>query len=359
MAAVHMDVLNQIALILRNNGEQLPPLRHLLKQIVELPSYRHWVEVDEFLGHPFRLPEGFISSNTKERRLLEAFRLVVDDVLQVKVHSLRDGTVFLTDGLFVPADFRVFPWHDESDILVDACHANGWSGWPTIVIDPGTGCGHTLLRIEARERVGLDVSTRALCFAAVNTLLNERPATLLGLNDIRYGLPMLGGSLSERVLFVVNMPFALEPVPGTLVGTAAGGLNGYERTIDALRAINTFAASVRGRQLVRAIVLSYSVGSQKTDRWHVVDEATRLFGASSVSWTLLLDEKLWRINGKKEQPNPMPLSSLQMKADCQFYVRDPSMRDHLRQGYIEKQRELEMLGYDSLGYGILRIDSGE
>ncbi len=52
----------------------------------------------------------------------------------------------------------------------------------------------------------------------------------------------------------------------------------------------------------------------------------------------------------------MPLTSLKLKADCRYHVRDPRMRDVIRTGYVEKERELLREGFDSLGYGILTVD---
>ena len=49
--------------------------------------------------------------------------------------------------------------------------------------------------------------------------------------------------------------------------------------------------------------------------------AARRFGESNVGWHLWPDERFWRVNGTKDQINPMPLELLSLKADCRFHVR--------------------------------------
>ncbi|MET0522492.1 MAG: hypothetical protein ABW156_11060 [Jiangellaceae bacterium] len=347
-----MDVMNQIAFLLNDSGNA-NRLRNVLVSVAKLPEYAQWEERGQFTGRRFRLPRGFIPTHPKERRLLESARLVVDDFLQVKI-NLVDGLVFLTDGLFVPSESRVFPWHDESGQLITAMHEAGWAGWPTTIVDPATGCGHNALRVADVERFGLDVSMRALCFAVVNSLLNDRPFAMLGLGGVERKIPQVRGLGDERVLFLINMPFAIEPVPGALVRTAAGGKNGYEKTISALEAVREYATKSPEAH-VRALVLAYSIGKQTENRWFVAEAAKRMFGADAVSWRTLTGEKQWRVNGKKEQPNPMPLSSLRLKAEDIYYVKDEK-REAMRVGYDEKERELRRAGYDALAYGVLQIE---
>lgn len=354
--AIMTDTLNQIAMTLRSDESTSARLRTLFQGICKLPEYAAWEEVGQYSGLRFRVPRRFISSAIGDRRLLESFRLVVDDMLEVKVNCLDDGSIFLTDGLFAPADYRVFPFIDESNHLIRKVTQQNWLNWPTVVIDPATGCGHNALRLNADHRFGLDISMRALSFAAVNSYLNERPFSALAYADIDRGIPLLIDRGPEHILFMVNMPFALEPISGALARTSAGGKNGYEKTVSALKAISGYAESTGKQQEVRAMVLAYSIGNHREDRWVVFEEAKRIFGPTHARWELLKDEKLWRVNGKKEQPNPMPLSSMKLKADCRYHVRDPRKREPIRTGYVEKERDLRKQGYDALSYGLLSID---
>jgi len=351
------DVMNQIALILRSDQALRTRLRTILTQICDLPEYAKWQDTEQYDGRRFRLPHRFISAATSDRRLLESLRLVVNDMLEVKLNCLDNGSVYMTDGLFVPADYRVFPFSDESDHLIRKLTTAGWLNWATAVIDPATGCGHNALRVDAIHRFGFDISVRALSFAAVNSYLNEKQFTALAFADIERGIPLLLSQGVKNTLFVVNMPFALEPVSGTLARTAAGGKNGYEKTVSALNAIKGYMANSADSK-VRAVVLAYSIGNHGENRWVVFEEAKKIFESADVSWELFKDEQLWRVNGKKEQPNPMPLSSMKLKADCRYHVRDSRMREPIRSAYIEKERDLLRQGYDSLAYGILSIDTG-
>lgn len=353
---VQTDVLNQIAMALRTDETLSVRLRALLTKLHSLPEYTEWQNEGQYGGQRFRLPRRFISPTTGDRRLLESLRLVLDDILQVKLNRVENGPIFMTDGLFVPAAYRVFPDSDESSCLLRKLAEEKWLGWATTVIDPATGCGHSALRIDAARRFGLDISMRALSFAAVNSYLNEKPFTALAYSDIERGIPWLTNYTTERTLFVVNMPFAIEPISGAIARTSAGGENGYEKTVAALHAIKSYADLAPEKGQFRALVLAYSIGTRHEDKWVVFEQAKKIFGRVGVSWDLLAEEKLWRVNGKKEQPNPMPLSSMKLKADCRFQVRDPRMREPIRAGYIEKARELTRQGYDALAYGILSID---
>jgi hypothetical protein len=367
-AFVQIDTLNQISLLCRRRPELRDSLRAVLEALSDLPAYTEWLSANQFSGKPFQIPRSFAPPDPEQRRLLEQLGFVTDNVLWVMVNrDAPTGRLFLTDGLFVPAEIRVFPFADESDRIREQYTALGWHDWADTVIDVAVGCGHNLLKYGGAPdtRIGFDVSLRALAYAALNAQLNDttssgsqgsRRSLFFGLNDVRNGLP--GLSTGKRVLFLVNMPFALEPLPETLVRTAAGGENGYELTVAALEAIRAFIDSHRGSDhVVRAVVLAYSVGSLHRDYWIVPHRARDLFHDMSVSWRILDGECLWRINGRKEQPNPMPLTSLSRKADCKYYVRNPNRREEIRAAYVRKEHALRDEGYDHLSYGALHVSS--
>ena len=296
---VQTDVLNQIAMVLRSDETLSARLRVLLHKLCNLPEYAEWVNVKQYAGQRFRLPRNFISPVTVDRRLLESLRLVVDDVLQVKLNCVDNGLIFMTDGLFVPAAYRVFPDNDESDCLMRALTEENWLDWATAVIDPATGCGHNALRVDAAHRFGLDISMRALSFAAVNSFLNAKPFSALAYADIERGIPLLLNHGAERTLFAVNMPFVIEPISGALARTSAGGENGYEKTVSAMRAIKGYASHASAEGQVRAVILTYSIGNRQDERWVVFEEAKGIFGSANVAWKLLENERLWRVNGEK------------------------------------------------------------
>lgn len=365
---VQLDTINQISLLCRRRLELRDALRAVLAALYDLAEYREWHETGQFAGGPFQLPRSFAPRDSEHRRLLEQLGLVDDNVLWVVIN--RDdstGRLFVTDGLFVPAEIRVFPFMDESDRICERYAALGWQAWADTVVDPAVGCGHNLLRYrgELSTRIGFDVSVRALAFTALNSQLNSLVrgvdrdhSQFFGLNDVYNGIPNV--YTGRRVLFLVNMPFALEPLPETLVRTAAGGENGYELTLAALDGIRAFMDDpVNASREVRAVVLSYSVGVIGRDQWVVPERAREMFGDAAIDWKILHGERLWRIDGRKEQPNPMPLESLSKKANCRFYVRNPARREEVRASYVKKERALRDEGYDHLAYGVLTLARGK
>jgi hypothetical protein len=351
------DVLNQVQMELRRSPKACADLRTILLDIGASPTYGAWVSEAQFHGTTFSHAADLPFTHDQDRKYL-LHRLALADYLELLVKiTVASDRVFITDGLWVPAEYRVFPFADESDRLMNHCSSVGWSDWATCIIDPAMGCGHSLLRYPgSARRYGFDINTRALSYAAVNAAVNDVGVSLLGVNDVRNGLPpMFGQSDAERVLVIANMPFALAPEPESLPRSAEGGRYGYELTYNALEAVSQLERSLAHQSRLRALVLAYSVGSVSDNRWLVHRHAEELFGPERVKWHLLAEEKLWRINGRKQQPNPMPLASLELKADCQFYVRDPARREAVREGYRVLERELAENGCDHLAYGILEI----
>jgi hypothetical protein len=368
VATITLDDLNQVLLLAQEHPEQANELRSVLLEVAEHDSYAEWEREHEFHGKLFRLHRSLAFASDDQRRLLEAFRLVERDVLRVKI-NVRDGRIFLTDGLWVSPSIRVFPFADESDLVIRACVEQGWMDWATCIVDPAVGCGHNLLRYVGQDvrRYGFDRSARAVAYAALNATLNVVTQSTLGVSDIRSGIPpVFTASQPERVLVVANMPFALVPNPDAMARSADGGRYGYQLTFDLLTAVNDLAASLDPSSDVRCVVLAYTVGAVEADSWVVPDAAYELFGIRDgnredggndigAEWRLWRDERLWRVNGKKEEPNPMPLARLERKADCRFYVREDARRDAVRAEYRALTAELEKQGYDHLAYGVLAI----
>lgn len=355
---ITMDDLNQLQLVLRRDPEQATRLASVLRAIAEHEAYRQWEEHEQYSRRLLRVPADIVFEHDRDHRLLESFRLVVDDVLRVKIHAI-DSKVLITDGLWVSGEFRTFPWSDESELLHRACRERGWDEWATCLIDPGTGCGHNVLRYDRSpaRRYGFDVNARAISYAAINRALNDAAPVCFGLNDIEQGLPpVFEQCAGERVLVVANMPFALVVKSGELPASADGGRFGYRLTLEALTRVHELERSLAPGSQLRCLVLTYTVGSKADDRWVVPQHAIDLFGADRVTWHLLDEERLWRVNGKKEQANPMPFDKLELKADCRFYVSPDADRDAIRADYRALANELRDRGWDHLAYGIVAID---
>lgn len=352
---ITLDDLNQLLIWLQGNPEAAVELAGILRQIASHPTYRAWSEEQQFEGDLFRLHDSLAFESNEKRWLLETTLLVRNDALRVRINLLGDR-VFITDGLWIDPSIRAFPFSDESELVIRACEESGWMGWATTVIDPAIGCGHNLLRYrgEGVRRYGFDVSTRALAYAGINAALNGVPSTSLAIGDIADGIaPVFEQGTDERVLVVANMPFALSPNPEEIAGTARGGQYGYELTTKLIDAI----AALRGRlsrgSELRCVILFYSVGNLAQNSWVVPEYATMRFGGERTEWRLWAEERLWRVNGRKEQANPMPLELLKLKADCRFYVRDGVDPVALREEYEQLTRRLAAQGFDHLAYGML------
>ena len=360
VSLISSEDLNQILVNLQEREEKAATLRELLMAIANDRSYRMWERRDQYDGKLFKLPSDFENPRDvdKEHRLLEAMRLVVDDVLRVKL-VVRDDQVFMTDGLWVPSSIQVFPFADESDLVLDECSSLVTDDFPVdCVIDVATRCGFNALRYAGTghvRRYGFDRSARAVIYAAINSLINNVPDFTAGVRRVQQGIArVFDGSGPENVLVTVNMPFALVPTTQTIGLANDGGERGYEKTMRALEEIIILARHLHPQSEMRAAILVYSVGRKDTDKWYVAEEARRLFGHDRVTWRKL-DQKMWRINGRKEQKNPMPLTKLHLKADCMFHVRNDVNRPAMKRNYRALTRTLKSENHTHLVYGILGI----
>jgi methylase of polypeptide subunit release factors len=355
---ITLDDLNQLLLWLQDNPEKAGGLKEILSQIAAHPNYREWGREQQFEGDLFRLHHSLAFASDEKRWLLESKLLVKNDALRVKLNLCGDQ-VFMTDGLWIDPSIRAFPFSDESDLVVRACEESGWMGWATCVVDPATGCGHNLLRYRGGDvrRYGFDRNTRALAYAGINAALNGVPAASFANGDIRNGIPpVFSQDVDERVLVVANMPFALVPNREQIARSAQGGRHGYELTVALIDAIDALSGQLSQKSQLRCVILAYSVGHKATDSWAVPNYASEQFGKAGTKWSLWPEERLWRVNGKKEQVNPMPLDLLKLKADCRFYVRGDVNPEVLREEYEKLTGDLEKEKLDHLAYGVITAD---
>lgn len=355
---VQTDVLNQIQMELQRDAELGARLRSVLLEIAHTPSYQDWLVRDQFDGIPYQLPYNLgFTRNRSTKWLLHRLALADYSELLVKI-NVADDKVFITDPLAVPGGYRVYPFDEESGRIRHVTVALGWDDWATCVIDPGTGCGHNLLRYPgSARRYGFDINTRALSFAAVNAAINEVEVSLLAASSVRDGLPpVFDQGRRENVLVLGNMPFSLPPRIGSLPVSAEGGRYGYELTNAALDAVADLRQRLLPESQLRCLQLFYSVGNRAADEWVVVQHARNLFGIANVRWHLV-DAPLWRVNGVKRESNPMPLEKMQSRSKCKFYVRPPMTEDEVVRGYRELHDELSGKGWDHLVYGVLEINA--
>jgi hypothetical protein len=341
--------LQKLASALQHDAELVFRLRDELNRIEASESYRSWQRTVEPTGAPWRAPR-------TDFDLVRKIGLLNGDDFVVKVNRHRAG-VLLTDGLWAKGDVRVFPFVDESELLLRHAQTLDLLDWSDTLIDPATGAGsHVMGAGGAQQRWAYDINPRAIAMTQINGLLNRAPRLTAATNDIRAGLPEeLAAALEGNALVLANMPFALSVGQAPKQLAADGGRTGADLTFATLQAVTRLCDKRRPGGGLQALLLCYSVGDRAQDRWEVADRAREMFGPRYVDWTLLNGERLWRVNGRKEQVNPMELrSGLRRKAQCRF-TREDADQDALTLGYDRLAAELNEQGWDVLGYGVLQV----
>jgi hypothetical protein len=350
---------NHLELSLSSSQELSAEIKEALAALVDSEEYKNWLDREpEFNGVSCPLPP-----KKKHRDLLKQIGIATDEAMLVKVNLNRD-CYLLTDGLWVDQSLRTFPFTDESDALLSYIEQKGLADWADIVIDPCTGSGNHIVAYPGSPvRIAFDVSTRSILYTKINLLINRIHSGVVSHHSLTQGFPTLLKQIDlKKSLFVINTPFALAPTNADMVKTANGGEDGLELTVAAMSLVKEVfhnSSSITGK---RALVLCYSTGNG-IDKWVAVEKAKEMFGDQNVSWEILSDRKLWRINGQKAEPNPMPLAEgLPKKADCKFYIGNKD-KEKVRQSYVDLANRLyqnavdDKLGYEvtHLGYGIIDI----
>lgn len=324
----HLDFVHQIASCIRD----------LIKE--------HWFQ-DYFQNNqPKYIPQDY-----PHRDLLKRYGLVDNRGRTCYRINVLGNRIFITDGPWRCHEGGVFPWSDESELILKYINSHGLSTKTYGIVDPSCGCGHTPIAYDgAGPRFAFDINPRAGRFLKINSFLNECEVNYMQ-NDISSGFPPeFRRKLQHRRLFATNMPHALSPLPDALPPASDGGLTGLKWTLAALRAFRDFLGSGG-----IAVVLCYSLGDYSESVWDILEQAHELFPPQRVKWELLHGVHIWRISGKKEQPNPMVLTEgLPKKADCKLYIRE-EQREQVRQGYVELASTLEKMGWYVLGCGILEV----
>jgi hypothetical protein len=352
---VEVEQLASVTARIKSELGLLTVLRQQIGAIYASSSYQSWLSGGLAEREPYAFAAGLHAPAVEQAGLSR------DRVLQVKINAVG-SRVFVTDGVWVRQDARVFPFSDESRALLGYVEERGLGDWADLAIDLSAGCGHNAFGVEGDcERAAFDVSPRAVAFLGFNRALNGIPASrsLIALNDIRDGIPeVLASPNARRVLFLANMPFGPAPARGILPPTSDGGASGGDLSVATMDTISAYVERHASGRTIRACVLVLTVGDATEDRWEVVERARERFGADKVSWELLSDEKIFRISGIREQDNPSPLiDCLPRIADCRLYVR-PDESDALRLAYRDLARSLEDAGWSDMAYGVVDITVG-
>lgn len=310
-------------------------LRDAIRDTVAQP----WYEDVFCRSEPGRVPDSF-----GLRGLLTSVGMVADDGTALYRPNLLWGRAFVTDGYWHRNG--VYSFTDESDLLLQYCAKNNITAYDELV-DPGAGCGHTAIAFPGSlARTAFDIDARAVEFARLSAWLNDCELRAER-NDITRGLPDDLRPDGRRVLFVANMPFAISPYAGALSHVRDGGENGIRLSVSVLEAVRPFVGT--GSRLV---ILTYSLGRDNGASWQFVEQARQVLPRCELRWELT-DGRIWRVGSEKVEPNPMPLSALKLKSGGSQRSRDEQRR--LREGYDKLAKELQSLGWDRLGCGILDV----
>lgn len=268
---------------------------------------------------------------------------------------------------------RVYPFIDEStDLLALAQRVVEERGGNFArVIDCVAGGGNSMLPVLkagiAKRGFGIDLNPRAVNLAQHNASLNgmadRATFTIENINNLDATLL----ESDEPTLFMANPPFALSikgqwgtDLPGNRpeerLMREGGGKDGLNLT--RAYVTQTLAKAFTEHTLEHAkpgdaiIGLAYSrIGTDgHIELESVLKDIVGNRGAYTVE--LVKGATLWRgPNGKKEQPNPMPLTSMRIKGTTpeQMADYDRAAASHLAEGY------------DQMGYFryVIRVGSAE
>jgi len=324
-----------------------------LRNIYESQSYQDYLNRESVAVHPYQVDENFGEDISFDvRNMLDWSGLLNGSILEARIDD-HMGRIHLTDGPWVPASYRVYPYSDESAAICSYIKDKGYHIEADLLIDPASGCGHHGLGLpEIPAQAYYDVNPRAAIFCRINSILAGAQRMQSGLNDLRDGMPlMLRMVKAEYALVTVNMPFAIYPKGNALPGSLAqdGGDRGAALTFAALEAVKEWADNSPHVSKMRLVLLFYSLGDGKV--WEVAERAEELLGVQCDT-RLLTGERMWRVNGAKAQDNPMPLSAMVTKANC-LHTYSAIDQDDARDGYLKLQALYERSGYTHLGYGLL------
>jgi hypothetical protein len=276
------------------------------------------------------------------------------DSSQVRVNTFRDK-MFATDPESLRAPGRVYPYLDEAECIVRYIEERGYDATAEAFIDLAAGYGPITvgcpLQVRNAIRLGYDICSRAIQYAAFNAAGNESRAEF-GLWDIRDGVaPSVPRLDVKNFLFSANMPFLSDPESLRLAADCRG-MRSSSLTLATLTALKRFSGGLQDGQTGRAVVLAYAL--QNEEGCGLVQHAQAVFGADRVRWRVPEDARIYRVNGLKSCPNPMPLTKLPLKAECAYTV-DDSQRDRLRLEYQNTVGELYAKGFTTLVMGLLDI----
>lgn len=225
-----------------------------------------------------------------------------------------NGLTFLTDPEkpeLQPGEMAVYPYSDEATILLEMASAiKDVRGKPfSRVIDPYSGDGKSGLPIVheniAARLFGRDINPRAVNLSQANAALNRlAPRSYFRVGDItKDGLPH--SDSPGNTLYIANPPFALKAKGASMDKMRDGGENGLALTL--VYASQAMQVAEPG-DVIMGIGYSRIRPDDTVELQEELGKLTQEHGGK-LTVALLQGQTLWRgFNGKKEQPNPMPIT---------------------------------------------------
>lgn len=284
------------------------------------------------------------------KKFSEKFKLTKPDGSSRYEVKQANGLTFFTDPekpKLEDGEMAVYPFFDEgiqlSKIVSGVVAERGKKF--DVTIDPFCGGGHSglpMLGNDLTERVILsDLNPRATNLARANAELNglgER-ATILERDIVKDGLS--DSDSPGNTLFIANPPFALRAKGASMEKMRDGGPNGLTLTM-------SFASQAVEKAQPGDVIVGVAYSRIGEDgKIELTEELKKLIEehGGDLEVSLIEGESLWRgFNGKKEQPNPMPINE-----DTFALKADPAKLDEVA-AYKTAAQFHNKEGYTHLGY---------
>lgn len=254
----------------------------------------------------------------------------------------------------VPAGVqRVYPFVDEGEDLLETARAvmraEGGTAKFDRVVDSFAGGGNSMLPILqagiAERGFGIDLNPRAIELAGNNAKLNNLQDRATFVEGDVNQLDQVVLSSDGSTLFIANPPFALttqekeraksdlrappsyaaanDALPGNDADSdlmRKGGLDGLKWTRVYIDKAMTIASTQRALESAKPgdVVIGMAYSRMRPDgTLELNDELNKATaGRGTHDITIMSNRTLWREpgpNGQKRQPNPMPMTSMNIK----------------------------------------------
>lgn len=238
----------------------------------------------------------------------------------------EDPEIAICTDLPLDIDERVYPWHDEGELLLGLI---GDNGNVSRALNMFCGAGTIAIGLSARFPGlvvhGADINERALKYAMFNAQINLDAG-----RQPRWMLTDGFEGVSENYDLITGVPpFALQP-PGAVEHThSAGGPDGLQmvrRMLDGAHLLSP------GGELK---FLSYALGDSHAPT-NLIDLLNTRFPDGGWRVQLLPSEKVWRVGAFKRFTNPMPVRYMVSRLADHTYRASESEPFALWENWIEK-----------------------